>query len=132
MSNENIIYIGRKPVMNYVLAVLTNFNQGQMGKVTLQARGKSISTAVDTAEVTKNRFMPNLTSIVQIGTEKMSGLEGGTRNVSTMQIVLTDNNNNEKTASETNEDSVVEEMEISEKEETSDTTEVDDESPGEE
>jgi DNA-binding protein len=131
MSNENIIYIGRKPVMNYVLAVLTHFNQDKMENVTLQARGKAISTAVDTAEVTKNRFMPNLTSIVQIGTEKMSGLEGGTRNVSTMQIVLTENNH-ENTMSEKNKVSVVEEMVISKEEETSETGEIEKESSEEE
>ena len=45
---ENTIYIGNKPVMNYVLAVVTQFNE--FDSVTLRARGKAISRAVDTAE----------------------------------------------------------------------------------
>jgi DNA-binding protein Alba len=125
MSNENIVYIGRKPVMSYVLAVLTNFNQGRMENVTLQARGRAISTAVDTAEVIKNRFMPNLTNSIKIGTEKMSGIEGETRNVSTIQIILTESNTKEETISNTNKE------ENSEVEEASEVKEVED-SPSEE
>lgn len=46
---ENVIFIGSKPVMNYVLAVVTQFNGGA-DHVSLKARGKAISRAVDTAE----------------------------------------------------------------------------------
>ena len=87
MSVENVVYIGSKPVMNYCLAVLTSLNEG--GRVTLKARGRAISTAVDVAEVTKNRFMENLTvENIEIGTEELESLEGRMRNVSTITIVL--------------------------------------------
>ena len=54
---ENIVYIGRKPTMNYVLAVVTQFNNG-MREVTIKARGNSISRAVDVKEIVVNRFLP--------------------------------------------------------------------------
>ena len=34
-DGENTIYIGKKPTMNYVLAVVTQFNSGQ-SKVTIK------------------------------------------------------------------------------------------------
>ena len=47
MSKEpNVVYVGRKPVMSYVLAVITAFSYGTK-EVTLKARGRAISTAID-------------------------------------------------------------------------------------
>ena len=54
---NNTIFVGSKPVMNYVLAVVTQFNEGS-NSVTLRARGKAISRAVDAAEIVRNRFVP--------------------------------------------------------------------------
>jgi len=54
-SDENVIYVGQKPPMNYVLAVITQFNSGS-DEVIIKARGRAISTAVDAAEITRNRF----------------------------------------------------------------------------
>ena len=83
----NVVFIGIKPVMNYVLAVITQFNMG-IGDVTLKARGKAISRAVDVAEITRNRFLQGLTvKNIQIGTEELQA-ESGTVNVSTIEIVL--------------------------------------------
>jgi len=53
---ENTVFVGNKPVMNYVLAVVTQFNNGAE-EVTIKARGKAISRAVDTAEISLNRFL---------------------------------------------------------------------------
>ena len=87
MSVENVVYIGSKPVMNYCLAVLTSLQDKE--SVMLKARGRAISTAVDVAEVTRTRFMENLTvENIEIGTEELESLEGRMRNVSTMTIVL--------------------------------------------
>jgi DNA-binding protein len=89
-KNPNIIYIGRKPVMSYVLAVITSFNSSDTKEVTLKARGRSMTTSVDVAEVVKRRFMKDLkASKITIGTEELEQEEGGTRNVSTMEIMLT-------------------------------------------
>jgi len=91
MSKElNTVYIGRKPTMNYVLAVITNFNSSNTKEVTLKARGRAITTAVDVAEIVNHRFMKELNvSEITIGTEEIQQEEGGTRNVSTIEIKLT-------------------------------------------
>jgi DNA-binding protein len=84
---ENVVFIGIKPVMNYVLAVITQFNMGS-GDVVLKARGRAISTAVDVAEITRNRFLKGLAvRNISIGTEEVQGDRGAT-NVSTVEIVL--------------------------------------------
>jgi len=88
MSDENVVYIGSKPLMNYCLAVLSSL-QGSSDTVTLKARGRAISTAVDVAEVTKNRFLEDLAvENIEIGTEELESSEGQIRNVSTISIVL--------------------------------------------
>jgi DNA-binding protein len=114
MSKENIVYIGRKPVMNYVLVVLNGFKQNDQEKVMLQARGRAISTAVDTSEVVKRFYKKDLDVEVSIGTEELSQEGYGTRNVSTMKIVLTSKNQDEspKSAVEVNEEAEVEKKEV--------------------
>ena len=88
MEDNAVIYVGDKPVMNYVLAVMTQFNK-PVSSVTLKARGRAISRAVDAAEITRNRFMPNLVvKDITIGTEAIPNEEGKTVNVSSMEIVL--------------------------------------------
>ncbi len=87
MSVENVVYIGSKPIMNYCLAVLTSLKD-EGSRVALKARGRAISTAVDVAEVTKNRFIENLIiEKVEIGTEELES-EGRMRNVSSITIIL--------------------------------------------
>ncbi len=89
MAESNTIYIGKKPTMNYVLAVVTQFNSGN-NEVVVKARGRSISRAVDVAEVVRNRFVPG-TKVrnVQISTEKITGADGRTSNVSSIEIFMT-------------------------------------------
>jgi DNA-binding protein len=89
MEENSVIFIGDKPVMNYVLAVMTQFNK-PVDNVTLKARGRSISRAVDTAEIARNRFMPDLKiKGITIGTESIPDDQGRNINVSSMEIVLT-------------------------------------------
>ena len=87
MTDNNVVYVGNKPVMNYVLAVVKEFNNGA-SEVVIKARGKAISRAVDAAEVSRNRFLTD-TKIngITIGTEKMVS-ETGALNVSIIEIVL--------------------------------------------
>jgi len=88
MGEDNVIYIGNKPVMSYVLAVVTQFNNG-FDDVVIKARGRSISRAVDTAEVVKNKFMPGVEiKDIKIGTEVIEGEGGDKANVSSMEITL--------------------------------------------
>lgn len=89
MSEENVIYIGRKPVMSYVLAVITYFNMPNAKEVVLKARGRSITTAVDVVEITRRRFMDKAKiSNIEIGTEELTDEGGRTRAVSTIEITL--------------------------------------------
>ncbi len=91
MSGEsNVVYIGRKPAMSYVMAVITSYTGSDAKDVTLKARGRSITTAVDVAEITRRKFMKDLNvGKITIGTEEIQQEEGGTRNVSTIEITLT-------------------------------------------
>ena len=75
--------------MSYVLAVLTGFSSSKAENVILKARGRAITTAVDVAEITRRRFMKELSvSNIVIGTEELPRDGGGTRAVSTMEITL--------------------------------------------
>ncbi len=89
MSRSNTVFIGRKPVLNYVLACMTLFKSGQE-EVLVKARGRSISTAVDVVEVTRNRFMPDLKiGEISIGTEELTSLDRQRpTNVSAIEIKL--------------------------------------------
>ena len=88
-TDENTIYVGNKPPMSYVLAVVTQFNGGS-NEVIIKARGRAISRAVDTAEITRNRFVTNAkVKEIKIGTESITNEEGRNSNVSSIEISLT-------------------------------------------
>ena len=90
MAESNSVLIGKKPVMNYVLACITLFHGGAK-EVHIKARGRAISRAVDVVEVVRRRFLPDVKiKKVGIGTEQVAPkVEGGTAtNVSTIEITL--------------------------------------------
>lgn len=89
MAEENTVYVGKKPTMNYVLAVVTQFNSGSK-EVVIKARGRSIGRAVDVAEIIRNRFIPDAKlKDIQISTEQLTSEEGRTANVSSIEIFVT-------------------------------------------
>ncbi len=84
---ENTIFVGNKSVMNYVLAVVTQFND--FDTVTLRARGKAISRAVDTAEIVRNSFVQEAEiADIQISTEEVENYNNEKTNVSIIEIKL--------------------------------------------
>ena len=85
----NTVYIGKKPTMNYVLAILTQINNGS-DEVTVKARGRAISRAVDVAQVLTKRFATDIkVHAISINTEQVkSTITGGMSNVSSMEIKL--------------------------------------------
>jgi len=88
-TNNNIVLIGKKPVMNYVVACLTFFNSGAK-KVTVKARGRAISRAVDTVELLRRAFVKDLQlQGIVICTEEVTRAEGRKANVSAIEIALT-------------------------------------------
>ena len=91
MESSNIVYIGRKPVMAYCLAVMTAL-KGDDSEVSLMARGRAISKAVDVAEVVRNQYMSDLiVKNISIGTEQLENEDGSPRNVSNITIALIKN-----------------------------------------
>ncbi|MEG9195189.1 MAG: DNA-binding protein Alba [Candidatus Methanoglobus sp.] len=85
---ENVILVGKKPVMNYVLATITQLNEG-VSEVTVKARGRAISRAVDVVEIVRNRFVPGLKlKGIKIDTEELESQEGRKVNVSTIEITI--------------------------------------------
>ena len=88
-TDENVIYVGQKPPMSYVLAVVTQFNTNSSDEVVIKARGRAISIAVDAAEITRNRFVTDAKiKDIKIGTESFTNEEGRTSNVSSIEICL--------------------------------------------
>jgi DNA-binding protein len=89
-NDENVIYVGHKPPMSYVLAVITQFQSSGSDEVIIKARGRAISTAVDTAEIVRNRFIKDAKiKDIKISTESITNEEGRNSNVSSMEIILT-------------------------------------------
>jgi len=90
-GNADVIFVGNKPPMSYVLAIITSLSSSNLNEVTLKARGQAITTAVDVAEITRNRFVKDLkVSKIAIGTAEMPPREGESKSrmVSTMEITL--------------------------------------------
>ena len=90
MTETNAVLIGKKPIMNYVLACITFFHGGAK-EVSIKARGRSISRAIDVAEVVRHRFLPDVKiKSIGIGTDQLLPQEEGdsATNVSTIEITL--------------------------------------------
>lgn len=88
-KEANVVYIGRKPLMNYVLAVVTCF-ASNANNVVLKARGRAISVAVDVAEISRRSFLENVrVDKIEIGSEHITiREEKRTKAVSTIEITL--------------------------------------------
>ena len=85
---ENNIFIGNKQVMNYVLAVVTQMNEGET-EINIRARGRAISRAVDVAEIVKNRFVPGSEiGEIKTQTDEVTNPDGRTTNVSSIIIPI--------------------------------------------
>ncbi len=86
-KGDNVIFVGKKPLMSYVLAVVTQLNSGQ-NEVHVKARGQSISKAVDVVEIVKNKFIQDMkVSSISIGTDVLE-VEKETINVSRIDITV--------------------------------------------
>src|SRR3990167_5990637 len=76
--DDNTIFVGSKPLMNYVTGIVMQFTTHNVPEVAVKARGKFISKAVDIAEVAMKRFMDNQVHIHDIKTnsEQFTNEEG--------------------------------------------------------
>ncbi len=88
VRDERMIYVGKKELMSYVLAVVTQFNNN-LPEVHIKARGKMISRAVDIAEIVRHRFMPDVkVKGITISTEELPSEDGRMSKVSSIEIAL--------------------------------------------
>ncbi len=88
-NDENVVFIGSKPLVNYVRSVMMQFNKRNASEVIIKSRGKFISKAVDVAEVAKRSLERNgvKTKDIKISSETFEK-DGKTINISAMDIVL--------------------------------------------
>ena len=88
MVEENFIFIGKKPLMSYVLAALRQINDADR-TIVIKARGKAISRAVDVAEILRNQFVTTATvDDIEISTERLTSDDGRESNVSSIEIFM--------------------------------------------
>lgn len=91
-NDDNTVYVGSKPAMSYVLAVVTQFSEGHE-TVHVKARGKAISRAVDVAEMVQSKFEEDSeVEDILIDTDTIETDEGDELNVSSIQIDLSNPN----------------------------------------
>jgi DNA-binding protein len=87
-TQESVVLIGKKPIMNYVVACLTFFNNGAQ-QVLVKARGQAISRAVDTVELLRRAFIKDLEiKGINIATQEITRFEGRESSVSTIEITI--------------------------------------------
>ncbi len=90
-AEDNVIFIGNNPFMNYVTGVVMQFNTKGSDEVIVKARGKFISRAVDVAEVARNKFLKESNvkiGNISIGSEEFENNEGKKINVSIIEITM--------------------------------------------
>ena len=90
LADDNSVFIGNKPFMNYVTGVVMQFTTNKASEVTIKARGKFISRAVDVAEVAAKRFLENNVAVkdIRINSEEFTNNEGRQVRVSTIEISM--------------------------------------------
>ena len=86
---RNVIFVGIKPIMTYVTATLTQLSSEPT--VTIKARGKRITQAVDVSQMIVKRMdtVGYKVSDVRIASDSLTSQDGKQRNVSTIEIDIT-------------------------------------------
>jgi len=88
-KNDNVVFVGSKPLVNYVRAVLMQFNKHGASEVIIKSRGKFISKAVDITEIVKRTLQDRkvYAKSINLASESFE-VDGRRTNVSTMDVVL--------------------------------------------
>jgi len=88
MAEQNLVRVGRKPIMNYVTACVTLFNSGN-DEVMVRARGRTIEKAIDIVQMLKRGFLKNVTILsIDVGSENVRRIDGTRGNISIIEITL--------------------------------------------
>ena len=85
-SNE--IFIGKKPLMTYVTATLVQL--ANEPTVIIKARGKSITRAIDVAQIIVKRMdtLGYKIGPIKLGSETVQSEDGKIRNISTIEVPI--------------------------------------------
>ena len=88
MSQQNLVRIGKKPVMNYVTACVTLFNSGNE-EVMVRARGHAIEKAIDAVQMLRHGFLKDVViKNINLGSEDVTRFNGTRGNISIIEILL--------------------------------------------
>jgi len=90
-KEDNVIFIGSKPLMSYVTGIVMQFTTQKANEVKITSRGKFISKCVDVVEVARKKFLKELdikVKEIKIDSQEFENKEGKKVTVSTMDIVL--------------------------------------------
>ena len=87
-NSSNEIFIGKKPLMTYVTATLVQL--ANEPTVVIKARGKSITRAVDVAQIIVKRMdtLGYKIGPIKLGSETVQSDDGRARNVSTIEVPI--------------------------------------------
>ena len=87
--NENTVFIGDKPIINYIRSATIQLNKPGCSEIIIRARGKFISKAVDVSEVVKRNLQSRAlyAKEIRINSEEFEK-DGKKLKISTMDIVL--------------------------------------------
>jgi DNA-binding protein len=84
----SVVFVGNKPVMNYVLACMTHLNSGS-NKIVVKARGRAIPRAVDAVEVLRRSFAKGVgVQDINLSTEEVDREQGQKSKVSAIEISI--------------------------------------------
>jgi DNA-binding protein len=89
-QDSNIIFVGKKPFVNYIIAGKIQMDENPQNQVILKARGNLVSRAVDLAEVLKKGIHDKKVTLqsISIGSIKIENREKKEVSVSEIIIVL--------------------------------------------
>lgn len=89
-KDDNVVFIGGKPFMNYITGVVMQFTTQNASEVIIKSRGKFMSRAIDVAEVATKRFLEGQTEVkdIKINSEEFKNQEGRNVRVSTLEITI--------------------------------------------
>ena len=90
MAEAGVVYVGNKPFMNYVTAVVMQFTTQGAKEVVVKARGRYTARAIDVVEIVRKRFLSGQVDVksVKVDSEEFSTPDGKKRRVSTIEIIL--------------------------------------------
>lgn len=85
---RNLVIMGSKPIMNYVVACLTLFNDGAE-TIIVRARGKHINKAVDMVQLLRRVFLKDaVINDIKVGTDTLTRDDGKEAQISIIEITL--------------------------------------------